>query len=290
MSTSQTEILPFTVLLPADGAVIDVIDHTTNLRIGLVHTKACAELSEDWDVPGVYVLLKRPRANGTYYCYVGRTGSLVRRLADHAESRHFYRALLVRRESHNSLHSTQVNWLEGDLYEMFRFARCARLENKQVPHEDSVPDYELPVLARLRDPIKRVLSLVGHDVTVGPKPVNSADPSETSLLDLVLAGQIHPGCPLRPVDEGPGLEKFEAEVTEDGRVALGGSIWNYPSQAARSVLNQLQQPTDGISGWRFWAVPTKHDGLVPLATFRDRYVRGDEQSEPIDSQATSEAS
>ncbi|WP_114906713.1 hypothetical protein [Ornithinimicrobium murale] len=282
MSTLPVDILPFTVLLPADGETIDVIDHTTNLRIGLMSTTSCAELSEDWNVPGVYVLLKRPRANGTYFCYVGRTGSLMKRLADHAESRHFYRALLVRRESHNSLHSTQVNWLEGDLYEMFRFARFARLENKQVPREDSVPDYELPVLARLRDPVKRVLALVGHDVTVGPKPVNMADPSETTLLDLVLGGQLHPGCPLRPADEGPGLDAVEAEITDDGRIAWGGRTWNYPSQAARAVLTELSQDSTDVSGWRFWAVPTKHDGLVPLATFRDRYVRGDIQSEVND--------
>lgn len=276
---TESERLPFTVLLPSDGAVIDVIDHTTNLRLGLVNAAAVTALPAEWDAPGVYILLRRPRSNGSYHCYVGRTASLRRRVGDHAESRMFYRALLVRRESLTTLHATQINWLEGDLYEMLRFARCARLENKQVPHEDTVPDYEIPVLGRLRDPVMRVMQLAGHDVTVGPKHVNSADPSETTLLDLVLAGQLHPGCPLHPldVDDAPG--NAEAEVTYDGRIAFGGRDWLFPTQAARSALEGAGRDADGVSGWRFWGVPTRSDGMVSLATFRDRYVHGEDQAE-----------
>lgn len=279
MGMENSERLPFTVLLPSDGGLVDVIDHTTNLRLGLASDKVCADLPEDWAAPGVYVLLKRPRPNGSYFCYVGRASNLKRRLADHVESRNFYRALLVRRDSSTTLHATQVNWLEGDLYDMFRFARMARLENKQIPHEDSVPDYELPVLSRLRDPVMRVLTLAGHDVTVGPKPVNSADPSATTLLDLVLASVLHPGCPLRPVEDIPGLEGVEAELTEDGRIAFAGREWMFPTQAARAALSGTEQDSEGLSGWRFWGVPTRNEGLVPLSSFRDRYVHGEAQSE-----------
>lgn len=277
----NSERLPFTVLLPADGGLVDVIDHTTNLRLGLASDRVCADLPEDWATPGVYVLLKRPRTNGSYHCYVGRASNLKRRLADHVESRTFYRALLVRRDSSTTLHSTQVNWLEGDLYEMFRFARHARLENKQVPREDSVPDYELPVLGRLRDPVMRVLTMAGHDVSVGPKPVNGADPSATSLLDLVLASVLHPGCPLRPVEDVPGLEDVDAELTDDGKIVYTGREWHYPTQAARAALTLAGQDIEGVSGWRFWGVPTRHEGIVPLAAFRDRYVHGETQSEVV---------
>lgn len=277
----KSDRLPFTVLLPGDGGLVDVIDHTTNLRMGLASFEVCAELPADWETPGVYVLLKRPRGNGTYHCYVGRASNLRRRLADHVDSRTFYRALLVRRDSSTSLHATQVNWLEGDLYEMFRFARHARLENKQVPHEDTVPDYELPVLSRLRDPVMRVLTLAGHDVTIGPKPVNGADPSATTLLDLVLAGVLHPGCPLHPTGTDDALVGVEAELTDDGRIAFDGREWLYPTQAARAAAASVGLEVEDVSGWRFWGVPTREDGIVALASFRDRYVHGETQSEVL---------
>lgn len=263
--------LPFTVLLPTDGAIIDVLDQVTTLRLGVVNVESVPDLDDSWAAPGVYALLGRPRANGTYHVYVGKTSSLRQRLGAHAQTRSFYRALLIRRSSEMALHTTQVGWLEGDLHEMFRFARSAVVDNKQVPHDTTIHDYEIPLLARLRDPVARVLGLIGHDITVGPKPVNPSDPSQTTVLDLVLAGRIPAGCPLTPAPSR--ARSVTGVVTAQGWLEVGDRLFHFPTQAARSVLASVGLESDEPSGWRFWTVPGDR-GPVSLAAIRDDYVQG----------------
>lgn len=263
------ERLPFTVLLPRDGSVIDVLDQLTNLRMAVCDSSVAADLDSSWEYPGVYMLLQRPRHDGSYGVYVGKSNSLRRRLADHAENRPFNRALVVRRSSDMGLQSTQVGWLEGDLYEMFRYARLARLENKSVPRGDTIHEHDLAVLRHLRDPVARVLQLLGHDLTVGPKPVNPADLSKVTLLDLVLAKRLHAGQVLVPA--GSVDASVSATLTGGGRVVFDGQEHYYPSGAARAATGGALE--DQLSGWTYWAVPTEH-GQVPLAKVREHYAHG----------------
>jgi hypothetical protein len=59
--------LPFTVLLPDTRTEpIEIHDHLTALRLCLVEKDGVKFLDDSWDVPGAYVLLDAPDADGAF--------------------------------------------------------------------------------------------------------------------------------------------------------------------------------------------------------------------------------
>lgn len=65
MPANGDDRLPFTCLVPDGPGIIDIYDQTAALRMAVVERDAVHELGDDWDVPGAYVLLDRPAADGT---------------------------------------------------------------------------------------------------------------------------------------------------------------------------------------------------------------------------------
>lgn len=264
--------LPFTVLLPdSRSEPIEIHDHLSALRLSLVEKDAVSQLDGSWDVPGAYVLLDAPAPDGSYGVYVGKAPAGIRsRLLDHERKRYWARALLIRRDVSTGLSSAQAGWLEGDLYELFDSADRAHLHNSVKPGDDTVPSYELRILETFRDPINRVLRLLGYDTSteddsqlIGPSGRRrTARFHGITLQQLLGAGLIAPGERLISTN---GSWPASAVITEDAHIEYNGRRFDTPSGAAMAVK-------DGpANGWDFWAVE-RSGGSERLSTLRTGFA------------------
>lgn len=269
MTSRRDPRLPFTVLLPDTRLQpIEIHDHSVALRMALVEKDAVALLDSEWDRPGVYVLLDGVSEDSTFGVYVGKAPSGIRsRLLQHERKRQWVRALLIQRDIQHGLNSAQVGWLEGDLYELFDAADRARLHNTMKPGDDTVPGYDLRILESFRDPIVRVLRLLGYDpataddTAVDVKPKRSSTYHGIGLEQLLHAGLLQGGAKLVSTN---GSWPATARVTSGATIEYGGADYPTPSAAATAVKN------GPANGWDFWAVETP-EGSTRLSALRARY-------------------
>lgn len=259
--------LPFTVLLPDTRTEpIEIHDHLTALRLCLVEKDGVKHLDDSWDVPGAYVLLDAPDADGSFGVYVGKAPAGIRsRLLDHERKKVWARAMLIRRDITSGLSSAQAGWLEGDLYELFDAAERAHLHNSVKPGDDTVPSYELRILETFRDPINRVLRLLGYDTSTEDDTQNATPARKRTarfhgivLRQLFDAGLVGSGERLISTN---GSWPASAVITSDGGIDYNGHRYDTPSGAAMAVKN------GPANGWDFWAVE-RTDGSERLSTLR----------------------
>lgn len=281
---SHDSRLPFTVLIPdSRRSPIEIYDHSVSLRMVVVERDAVSLLDNGWDAPGAYVLLDSLADDGTFGVYVGKApAGLRKRLVQHVRLKEWSRALLIQRGDYNGLSSAQAGWLEGDLYELFEASARGRLNNAQRPGDDTVPSYDLRILESFRDPITRVLRLLGYDTStpseepVVPIQLVYGDADSISLDDdqpwvaqvsdeqspakkqrrktyypvkfkeLVDSGLILPGDRLVSTNS---TWPATATVTEDGLILVNGREFSAPSSAGMAVTGNK-----AVDGWNFWAV------------------------------------
>lgn len=274
--------LPFTVLMPEDRSdPIEIHDHLTSLRMSVIEKGTVGALDEDaWNVPGAYVLLDAPQPDGAFGVYVGKAPAGVKsRLMSHERQRDWARALLIQRENYTNLSSAQAGWLEGDLYDLFDASHRARLHNSNKPGDDTVPTYELRILESFRDPITRVLRLLGYDTSteeeVHVEKSSRRKKTYTShgvkFGDLLDAGLIAAGERLISVN---GSWPASAVVLAGGMVGYDGKQFATPSAAAVAVKG------GAANGWDFWAVE-RPDGSERLSAIRKQF-----QDQQASAQAT----
>jgi len=79
------------------------------------------------------LLLDSVAADATFGVYVGKAPAGIRsRLLNHERKKQWARALLIQRDNQHGLNSAHVDWLEGDLYDLFDAADRARLHNSLI--------------------------------------------------------------------------------------------------------------------------------------------------------------
>lgn len=271
--------LPFTVLLPdSPTAPIEIQDHSVGLLMTVVEKSAVHRLDETWDSPGVYVLLDQHEDDGSFGVYVGKAPAGVRkRLSSHERNRNWRRALLIQRAGLHPLTSAHAGWLEGDLYALLTAAEDARLHNSMVPGDDTVPSYDLRTLESFRDPITRVLRLLGYDPDSSddeatmPKPAKRTHTYHgVTVNDLIAAGLVSVGDRLISVNSSwPAT----AEIGAGGTVLMNDTEYPAPSAAASAVKG------GAANGWDFWAVDAA-EGSTRLSVIRARYMKAKEAQVP----------
>lgn len=236
--------------------------------MALVEKDAVALLGPEWDRPGAYVLLDGVSEDASFGVYVGKAPSGIRmRLLEHERRRQWVRALLIQRDIQHGLNSAQVGWLEGDLYELFDAADRARLHNGVKPGDDTVPGYDLRILESFRDPIVRVLRLLGYDPATADDTASDVRPKRSTtflgigLRELVDAGLLQAGAKLVSTN---GSWPASALLTPDAELEYGGTAFSTPSGAAAAVKN------GPANGWDFWAVETP-EGSTRLSALRARF-------------------
>ncbi|SEN78855.1 hypothetical protein [Nonomuraea pusilla] len=135
-------------------------------------------LERSWNVPGAYILLDRPDAEGRWGAYIGKATSpgLRQRVLQQLKGRdHWYRALLIRYESNDDerLNSSEAGWLEGRLYDHLAGAGQVNLHNRNRPQDPTLSDDEETSLIDYLLPVTSVLRLIGHNLH--PRNPNAPD-------------------------------------------------------------------------------------------------------------------
>lgn len=267
MSATQRDgRLPFTVLLPDTRLEpVEIHDHLSSLRMALVEKDSVHLLDRNWDRPGVYLLLDGVAEDSSFGVYVGKAPAGIRsRLLDHERKKTWARALLIQRDTQHGLNSAHIGWLEGDLYDLFDAAERGRLHNGPRTGDETVPTYDLRILESFRDPIVRVLRLLGYDpATVDDTAASAATLKKPAtyygigLADLLAAGLINVGDKLVSAN---GSWPASAEISVGG-ILYNGTEYASPSTAAAAVKG------GAANGWDFWAVETP-DGSKRLSAIR----------------------
>jgi hypothetical protein len=254
--------LPFTVLMPdTANQPIEVHDHSVGLHMALVEKSYTKLLDQDWDGPGVYLLFDALQPDGSYGVYVGKAPAGVRaRLTTHDAKKSWSRALLIRRATLHGLTSAHAGWLEGDLHDLLKAATKAKLHNIVPPGDDTVPSYDLGTLESFRDPIVRVMRLLGYspDSADDEPSVSNATTGATkpgrpkgkqfygvTVAEIIQAGLLTGHEQLISTRTG---SPATAQLNPDGSVSYNGQVYATPSAAGVAVRGQA------TNGWDFWAV------------------------------------
>ncbi|MEI2700354.1 MAG: hypothetical protein V9E94_19235 [Microthrixaceae bacterium] len=262
------DALPLTVLVPEDASgCIEIYDQHAALKIAVVERAGVHLVGDEWDAPGAYVLLDRPDADEQWGVYAGKAPAGVRtRLRDHLRNKdHWYRALLLRRDTTLGFNSAQIGWLEGRLYDLFDVATDAVLHNGNRPSDETLPPYDRQMLEMVVLPVRRVLRMLGHDPrTVDDNPPPSAPRTKQyhgiKMPQLLSTGVLQAGARLTSTNGAwPGFG--------DGDRRCGDRVRRH----------RLREPVgrsrcgEGRRGerWDFWAVETD-SGKVPLSVLRER--------------------
>lgn len=265
-------------------------DPFVGIDIAVVNRDKIRHLGDEWDQPGVYVLLDgldAPDPNdpddlgGTYRAYVGKATGLKSRFPGHASRRHWVRAVLVRKDGRHPFTSAHIGWLESGLYDVLHAAEKAALHNKNRPNDSTLPPYEQAEMPRILDVICRVLDHQGYLTATAPDPEPDAaddDPDQPrvprertsrfhgiTIKTLIDAGLLTPGATLVSTNQ---TWPAEATVEPDGRITYRGVTFDAPSAAAVAAHGGM--PTNG---WDYWAVDDDH--RTRLGIIRARYL--DEQ-------------
>jgi hypothetical protein len=272
MTSPGDDRLPVTVLVPDTiAAPIEIYEQSAALRMAIVERAGVGALSAKWDQPGLYILIDRHGADGSWASYVGKAPAGIRaRLLTHASHEdHWSRAVLIQRDTTHGFNSAQVAWLEGRVYDLLSAARNAILHNKNRPGDETLPAFERTALEASIEPIVRVLRLLGYD-TSAPEDEPAPGPTTrtpthhgVTVQDLMAAGLLSAGDQLTSTN---GAWPAQAHIDDTGNVVHQGTVHFKPSGAASAVKG------GAANGWDFWAVETP-TGLVRLSTLRARHLK-----------------
>ena len=279
------EVIPITVLFSDDmSGPIEIFDQSAALSIAVASRTDIKLLGEEWNAPGVYILIDRHGSNGEWGAYVGKAPAGVKqRLGAHIRNKdHWYRVILIRSDTTLGFNSAQVGWLEGRLFKVLSNVEGVSLHNASTPSDETLPSYDRQLLESVISSVQRVLKLIGHDIAPkkavarGRQVGSAADASVTdsakrfygvSLAKIVEAGIIEPKTNLVCSRSGYSAE---AKVLDDGRIECMGKEFDSLSTAAVAVRG------GAANGWDFWAVRTE-EGVKKLSVYRDEYLASRER-------------
>jgi hypothetical protein len=284
--SGEVDALPVTALLATEPQMpVVVFDNNAALRMAVVDRVSLPGLDGSWDATGVYVLLDRFDADGSFGAYVGKAPQGLRgRLREHASKRgreSWQRAVLVMRDTTHGWHSAHVGWLEGRLYALLEGGSAPRLSNGNRPQDETVPPHDRAALESAIEPVAALLRLLGYPPDAEDDPPSTGGASSrrrsysVTVADLLAAGYLTVG---ETVASTKTTTPESGTVNGDGSITVDGAAHSTPS-AAGSALRDGHQ----VNGWELWAV--ERDGSrLPLATVRSRYLAATQQRDGEPSQ------
>lgn len=274
MTASHDSALPVTTLLPETAAdPVTLFDQHAALRFAIVERDHALRISVDeWDRPGIYILIDPPSVDGSWGCYVGKAPAGIRtRLREHLRNKdHWRRAVLIQRDTTFGFNSAQVAWLEGRLYDLLDAAEDARPHNGNRPSDETLPPFERASLENAVVPISRILRLIGYDpataddtgtVSTTTRATRTSRFVGITLKQIIDAGYVATGTPLVSTNS---VWPANGTVNADGSITVNGTRHPTPSAAGGAVKG------GAVNGWDFWAVEDT-SGKTSLATLRARY-------------------
>lgn len=278
MTATEDDALAGRLILPsAPGAPVTVTTKHPALRMAVVERNAVSHLGENWNAPGVYILLGPVAADGSFEAYVGKAAlqSLRQRLTgpDHKKKTFWTRALLTARDATEGFNSAEVGWLEGRLWGLLKNAPAASLVNKPQPKDDTLHPHERQFLEACVAPIAGLLRVLGASPDtldqLATTPRKKRRRYDETVADLLDAKLLAVGTGLHPIED-----KFDtvATVLDDGRLEIDGTVFGAVSDAAANVAGSSR------NGWEFWGVASGSGALVTLSDLRARLIGAKESS------------
>lgn len=271
---SVSPVTTANVQVPSDNEApiaFDFVSHA--LQVVFVDRDAVKSMpKQDWDQPGVYVLVGSPSAGGKAPVYVGKANSLRSRLSQHRLNPpiDWNRAVAVARDTTDGFHSAQVGYLEGRLANQLRTAARIDVQEGQKNIDKTLPDHQLIALDDFIPTILAALRIAGLNLTKSEAAKQSDTEEEASqgkkhypvkFQELVHKGEIKSGDKLVFDQRG---KKAEALVNGSGEIVVEGTPFDTPSGAGTHVLGGKS-----VNGWEAWTVGI--DGPT-LAEVRDGFL------------------
>lgn len=283
MINNVPDALPLMFLAPeTDAEPTLVFDSHAALAMALVTRHGVGALTDDWEVPGVYVLLEPSTVDG-WTAYVGKAADrgLKARVAEHIKGKaEWNRALLIARDTTHGFNSAEAGWLEGRLYDLLSAAAVGNLRNGVRPDDKTLPAYQRATLESCVLPLSRVLRLLGYDTSTAEQVDKAAIPTkltkrrfEVTIQQLLASG--HLTAPAKLISTN-GVWPATAQLDTNGTISYNGNSYTNPSKAATAVKG------GPANGWEFWAVDSGSK-VTALSTLRTRYL--DEQAKSNGPQA-----
>lgn len=263
--------------IPADPAAPIRFDFELHaLQVAFVDEAHVNRLSQDWQRPGVYVLIGGISPKTKTELYVGKSVDVRQRLINHRRRPKlpWWRAVAVIRDTTTGFDSAQVGYLEGRLAQELRarpgVSVCEGVETLDV----TLPTFARSPLDEFVGTILEALRIAGvdlrSDVDEGPETeqVSSGKSHKAvpgTVKDLLAAGLLQAGSHLTAEREVRGNPmKLEAEVSASGELIFSGVAYRNPTKPA--VIGFDLRSTNGWTAWRTTEGKTLADLRAELPT------------------------
>lgn len=250
---------PVNVQIPSDSTapvIADFVEHA--LRVAYIDRAHLFSVpADDWDVPGVYVLLT---GNGSGQVYVGQARRVRGRLLQHnvAEKLPWVRAVAVKRDTTDGFNTAEIGYLEGRVAaEVTALGNVTVVEGKKSGDE-TLPKHMMISLDSFVKSILAALRLAAID-TSRSNPETEPDDEliqtteqtgrayyQVKVADLVSSGLIRAGDTLHIKQ---ARMQATGQVTTDGEILVDEVAYKSPSKAAATALHKQSS-----NGWAMWHV------------------------------------
>lgn len=273
----SASLLTAGVQLPRDHAAPIRFDFELHaLRVALVNRADVLALSTDeWDQPGVYLLIGPLGAAGPVPVRVGKATGIRTRLKQHRRQppMDWWRAVAVVRDTTAGFDSAQAGYLEGRLAHELAQRPGVALAEGQRDFDTTVPTYARTHLDAFVETILESLRIVGLDLRSTSDQGEAEEITDErtwtkvpgTVADLVAHGFLSAGAKL---EARRAHRHATAEILASGSLLVDGVAYRSPSTAAQ---RGLQVPS--ANGWKTWKLAGKD---ITLADLRDRLNSSDE--------------
>lgn len=254
-------MVPVNVQVPAEASapvLADLPGHA--IRMAHIWRRDLERLPvDDWNVPGIYVLLGGELTPATY---VGKAVELRGRLFQHRNKPklEWVRAITIKRDVSHGFNSAEIGYLEGRVASELRTVPGLRVVEGQQNQDETLPPHLLLTLDEFVPSILSGLRVFGIDLhkppeQEEPEKVPSAALRKThtiksgTVADLVAAGLLSAGAELHLKQ---GAVSARGSVTAAGQILVDGVAYSSPSPAAARALGL--QSSNGWTTWHIGAI------------------------------------
>lgn len=247
------------------------------LRMAFVEPANVNRLTDEWQQPGVYVLLGRRAPEQATDVYVGMATDLRKRLNAHRRKPRFpwWRAVAVVRDTTTGFDSAQIGYLEGRLAQELRALPGVNVREGMSTMDVTLPTFARSPLDEFVGTVLEALRVAGVDLQSGAEDdpegekVKSGKGHTTipgTIKDLLSAGLLQAGSRLVAEREVSGKQiRLESEVSASGELIFRGVAYRSPTRPA--VVGFELKSTNGWTAW-------KTDSGKTLADLRDELPVG----------------
>lgn len=251
-------VVPVTVQVPADAAAPVVADLTVHaIRAAHIWRRDVDRLPvDDWNAPGIYVLLAAGEHPDTY---VGKAVGLRSRLLQHRSSPpvDWRRAVAIKRDTSHGFNSSEIGYLEGRVASELRAIPGLTVVEGHQTKDETLPPHLLLALDEIVPSVLAALRLVGVDVF---KPAEQDEDDDSpapggkrshavkagTVADLLASGLLSAGAELFLSQGGTTAR---GSVNAAGQILVDGVAHSSPSRAAATALGLRSS-----NGWTTWHV------------------------------------